>query len=227
MDGMTNPMSAISPLPGPGRTAVLLSAVGAVLAGTAYCQVHALFAGGSRVGIAESLLWSIATLAPWAAALAAFERREPSIAAAVGLAAAAALLSSLVAAALGASGAEALYLRLPFIAVAAGYAGLRISLVKRAPTARAGGETLPCHPADIRLAVAAENYVELRLPHRTLLWRRTMRDAEAALAPHGFVRVHRSYIVPRSRIASANSTALETTDGERLPISRPYRSRLG
>jgi len=34
-------------------------------------------------------------------------------------------------------------------------------------------------------------------------------------------------LAPRSRILSATSTAPQTTDGDRLPISRHYRSRLG
>lgn len=217
-------MTAIRPaeLATPRAVAV----VAAVVAATLYCQAHALVTGGARVSVGESLLWAGATLAPWFAALALFERREPSIRAAVMLAAAATLASAGAIALLAGDAAAGLYARLPTLPAAAIYAWLRIEMQRQRTPVRAAGEALPCAPADILLASAAENYVELHLPHRTLLWRQTMQAAEAQLAAHGFQRVHRSYLVPRRRIAAVHGRTVELDDGRRVPVSRRYRRVL-
>ena len=47
---------------------------------------------------------------------------------------------------------------------------------------------------------AADNYVELHVGGRTLIRRMTMRDAEHSLGRHGFVRIHRRFLINRNRV---------------------------
>ena len=53
-----------------------------------------------------------------------------------------------------------------------------------------------------------------------------MKDAAAELAPFGFVRVHRSYLVARERVRSRSTQELELSDGTVVPVSRSYRGAL-
>jgi len=206
-----------------------------VAVGAAYCQAHALLVGAPAVPVGFSLLWSAATMLPWAAAAVAFERgvaRRAGPARAVGAALALGGLAVAAAAALaawlGSDLRTELYQRAPALLAVLPYALARArrdaSADEPGPARdRAGGEALPCAPGDILLAAAAGNYVELRLRGRTLLWRQTMRDAERRLGP-GFVRVHRSYLVPRSRVAAVRAGAVELEGGDRVPVSRRYRA---
>jgi len=209
------------------RPTTPLLALAAIAGAALYCRAHALVIGADPIGFGASLLWALATFSPWILALAAFERREPQLWRAGLLALAAATAASAAASFLGSEFAPSLYARLPLVPIAVGYAVLRVRLQQQVPPVRAAGDELPCVPADIRLARSAENYVELELPHRRLLWRQTMQRAEAQLAPHGFVRVHRSFLVPRAGIAAIDSAAVELHDGRRVPVSRRYRAQLG
>lgn len=88
--------------------------------------------------------------------------------------------------------------------------------------------TGPLRAADVDRVVAAGNYVELRVGQRTVLWRRPLKEVEALLAPHGFVRVHRSVLVRRDLVRSVEGSpsgalSLTLADGERLPVGRQFR----
>lgn len=66
---------------------------------------------------------------------------------------------------------------------------------------RDGSRVVLLRPDEIDWVSSAGNYVELHGSFGSQLARRTMADIEAALAPHGFVRVHRSHLVRRAAIA--------------------------
>jgi DNA-binding LytR/AlgR family response regulator len=70
---------------------------------------------------------------------------------------------------------------------------------------------LPIPPDRIKLVRGAGNYAELEAAERTLLLRATLSQVEALLAAHGFVRISRSIIIPKRRIA-----AMETRGGRRV-----------
>ncbi len=96
---------------------------------------------------------------------------------------------------------------------------------------RDGSRTLWLAPDDIERAEAAGNYVELHGPERPILYRQTLATLEILLAPHGFVRIHRSRLVRRSAITAITSTAsgdFEATlaSGERVGGSRRFRDGL-
>ena len=67
---------------------------------------------------------------------------------------------------------------------------------------RDGSRLVMLRPDEIDWVSAAGNYVELHGSFGSELARRTMADIEATLAPHGFVRVHRSRLVRRAAIAA-------------------------
>ena len=86
-------------------------------------------------------------------------------------------------------------------------------------------------PADwIDWIRAAGNYVEIRVDGRTILKRMTMAQAEQALAGKAFVRVHRSMLVNRSRIAGLDRSErprhLRLADGSTVKIGEAYRANL-
>lgn len=91
--------------------------------------------------------------------------------------------------------------------------------------------TGPLRAADVERVVAAGNYVELRVGQKTVLWRRPLKEVEALLAPHGFVRVHRSVLVRRDRVRAVEGSpsgalSLTLADGERLPVGRQFREAV-
>lgn len=103
----------------------------------------------------------------------------------------------------------------------------------RTPSASAAAprepEELP--PADwIDWVRAAGNYVEIRVAGRSTLKRMTMAQAEQALAGKAFIRIHRSMLVNRSRIAGRDRCErprhLRLTDGSVVKVGEAYRSNL-
>ena len=76
---------------------------------------------------------------------------------------------------------------------------------------------------------AADNYVEIHAGGRLSMRRMTLREAERALAPHGFARIHRRYLVNRERIRSVRlnpSRTVELSCGRKLPVGRAYAANL-
>jgi DNA-binding LytR/AlgR family response regulator len=99
-----------------------------------------------------------------------------------------------------------------------------------------GQATIRALPSSIRAAKAAGNYVEFHLGDgRRPLMRTPMQDVEARLAPFGFVRTHRSWLVNRAHVREiakdgAGGAELTLDDGLVVPVSRRYaeaRASLG
>ena len=91
--------------------------------------------------------------------------------------------------------------------------------------ARAGRE-LPLLPRQIDWVSAAGNYVELRAGARTIIHRSSIAAMESELVPHGFVRIHRSLLVSRERIAKVRPQDIILHDGTHLKIGKRYRTAL-
>lgn len=74
---------------------------------------------------------------------------------------------------------------------------------------------------------AMDNYVKIfTTDGRTVVTQMSMKSLETML-PHGhFVRVHKSYIVPRHRIESYSRTLLTLTGGTKIPVGRAYADKL-
>ncbi len=93
---------------------------------------------------------------------------------------------------------------------------------------RDGGGAVFLAPGDILFVEAAGNYVEFHTTTRTHLVRGTLASWEARLTARGFVRVHRSRLLNRTRMASLKPTLsgdFEVTldNGRTLIGSRRYR----
>jgi DNA-binding LytR/AlgR family response regulator len=96
---------------------------------------------------------------------------------------------------------------------------------------RDGGAAVFLAPGDISHVEAAGNYVEFHTAAKTHLVRGTLASWEARLVARGFIRVHRSRLVNRAKIAALKPTPsgdLEITlsDGRTVVGSRRYRAVL-
>jgi len=93
-----------------------------------------------------------------------------------------------------------------------------------------GGERVQL--ADVQWVSAADNYIELHLPPRSLLERATL--AEALTRPGWaarFLRVHRSHAVNSAHVQrierlGSGEAVLTLSSGETLRVSRGYRAAL-
>ena len=224
----------------PLRGAPLLLAVLIVwAAGAAYCHGYErlLRGGGSWPG---SFLWSAVAVLPW---LALFEwsktsrgkkvvaRLDQLALLLVGTALASVALELAMDALAGATSrpvALLLLRRLPAIG-----ACLILILWSRA---RSRGDDSEAPELDIRelagsidWVAAADNYVEIHAGGRLSMRRMTLREAERALAPHGFMRIHRRFLVNSDRIRAVRlngSRSVELACGRKLPVGRAYAANL-
>ncbi len=104
----------------------------------------------------------------------------------------------------------------------------------------AGDETLAVHGsgrirlvriADIDYLEAQGDYVAIHAAGRALMMRTTLADMEERLRPKGFLRIHRSQVVNKTRVVELK--ALDNgeydvilRDGSQLKLSRSYRAAL-
>jgi two-component system LytT family response regulator len=84
---------------------------------------------------------------------------------------------------------------------------------------------------DIRWIGAEENYVRICAGSESHLLRETMARLEKRLDPEMFLRVHRSAIVNLQFVKEVRSDAdgestVVMISGEKIPMSRGYRSRI-
>ena len=207
------------------------------VAGALYCSGYEALSTGYD-NWPGSLIWSAAAVLPW---LALFEwskssagrrvlSRWSALAAVLVGTAAASLLLEYAANAVAGDGQTpillALMRRLPAI-------GISIVLVLWAqaagPAAYDPDPELDALASSIDWLSAADNYVELRMGGRVVMRRMTMREAERALARRGFVRIHRRYLVNRSRIVEVRGNgdkAVRLQGGTELPVGSRYASNL-
>jgi two-component system LytT family response regulator len=85
--------------------------------------------------------------------------------------------------------------------------------------------------SDIRWISAEENYVRISTQGETHLLRETMAHLEEKLDPNMFLRVHRSSIVNLQHVKEVRTEAdgeyaVVLVNGEKLTMSRGYRSRI-
>lgn len=96
---------------------------------------------------------------------------------------------------------------------------------------REGATAVFLPPADILYLEAAGNYVEVHTSGRTHLVRGTLAAFEQKLAPHRFVRAHRSRLVNRARVRALKPTPsgdveISFDDGRTIMASRRFRAGL-
>lgn len=96
---------------------------------------------------------------------------------------------------------------------------------------RDGVRTVWLRADDIERVEAAGNYVELHTGAGSLLHRATLAAVAEALAPHGFVRIHRSRLVRRTAITAMTTTPsgdfeAQLTSGAIVTGSRRFRAAI-
>jgi len=97
---------------------------------------------------------------------------------------------------------------------------------------RSKGRILFLPIAEIRWIGAEENYVRICAGKESHMLRNTMANFETKLDPEVFLRVHRSAIVNLQHVkefrtdGSDGECFVMMSDGQKLPVSRGYRSRI-
>jgi hypothetical protein len=210
----------LKPLP------AMIAAAAVMVAIALYCLSYAAFAGRAESPL-EAIAWAVTNVLPW---LAAFEIAKhfprPAGKSAV---LAAALIVSLAMQWLLADGADSLGFelvrRLPGLCATG--ALMFVGSLKRPDrgTVNDVGE-LPLAPAQLDWIAAAGNYVELHGCGRILLFRASLAAVEQRLRGHGFVRIHRSTIVRRERIARVRPADVVLSDGTSLRTGKRFRASL-
>lgn len=74
---------------------------------------------------------------------------------------------------------------------------------------------------DIDLIEGLDDYIRIHLPPRPVLTLMTLKSLQEKLPAHEFVRVHRSYIVPVSKIESYGKSKIRVA-GREIPIGSSY-----
>lgn len=197
--------------------------VAAALVVALYCVGYSRLAGDEET-LPQSLGWAVVNICPWLVALEAAKRALGwSAAAAVLLTAG--LFSVALGFLLGIGGSNfefEIWRRLPPLAALAALVTLLRSGVATRPTSA----EVPLLPRQIDWVRAAGNYVELRADKRTIVHRSPIGSIERELAGHGFVRIHRSTLVRRDRIARVRTEDVVLHDGTHLKIGKRYRAAL-
>ena len=215
LDLLRRPLSISILLPGVVAGALLVAV---------YCVGYTALAGQPET-FGEALGWAVANVLPWLLAIEA-GKRVPLWLAVGGILTVALFASILLGYLLAISNdplAFEAWRRVPALAATGGLVVLLRSRLGRAD--RANGE-IPLLPRQIDWVRAAGNYVELRASGQTVVHRSSISAAERRLADHGFVRIHRSTLVRRDRIARIRPHDVILTDGTHLKVGKRYRATL-
>ncbi|MBQ5508712.1 MAG: LytTR family transcriptional regulator, partial [Muribaculaceae bacterium] len=74
---------------------------------------------------------------------------------------------------------------------------------------------------------AMDNYVKIFIVDgKPVITQMSMKSLETMLPESDFVRVHKSYIVPRHRINTYSRSQLTLTGGTTIPVGRAYAGKL-
>ena len=207
---------------------LMLAVVGVSAAVALYCLGYTALAGRPET-VSGAVTWSLVNIAPWIVALEFAKRARgmPGAASALALGFATSLLLGLLLTAAPEGATFEAWRRLPaLLAVASIAMALHWGKRRAERTASAANDPLPLLPGQIDWVQAAGNYVELRAAGRTVVHRSSISAAERDLANHGFVRIHRSTLVRKDRIARVRPHDVILTDGTHLKIGKRYRATL-
>ena len=209
------------PLPLPALAAAVAAAAFVV---AAYCIAYTALAGRPETP-AQALAWAVANICPWLVAIEG-GKRATNLPEAGGILAAAFVGSVALGYLLDSNNQPVFFeviRRLPALIASGAAIGLLRSQIGR--QSQESGE-IPLLPRQIDWVRAAGNYIELRTGQRTIIHRSSITAAERNLAEHGFVRIHRSTLVRRDRIARVRPQDVILTDGTHLKVGKRYRATL-
>jgi hypothetical protein len=205
----------------PGRLLALAGAVTLTVA--LYCVAYTALAGRPD-SYPQALGWAIANICPWLIALEVGKRLETWTTVALTLAAA--LIVSLAFGYILGVSAEPLLFEAVRRVPALGASAVAIGLLRSRVGQKTSSQPMKLLPRQIDWVRAAGNYVEVRAGGTTIVQRASIGLVERELATHGFVRIHRSTLVRRDRIARIRPQDVVLHDGTHLPVGKRYRAAL-
>jgi len=82
-------------------------------------------------------------------------------------------------------------------------------------------ELLKINLRDINFIEALDDYIKIHIKPMPILTLMTLKGVLEKLPPHEFIRVHRSYIVPISKITKFSKTKI-SLEGKEIPIGTSY-----
>lgn len=92
-------------------------------------------------------------------------------------------------------------------------------------TFRCDNKTVSLFLQDLLYLEAKGNYLELHSRDGIYRIRETMAAAQRELAPCGFVRIHKGFLVNQQVVYTVGADTCSLTDGTILPIGRSYREQ--
>ena len=95
----------------------------------------------------------------------------------------------------------------------------------RALNIRTGRRTVRVDLPEIRYAESLSDYVKIHTAAQTHASKLRISDLEEQLAPHGFLRIHRSFVVAVRHVEAFTPKEVQVA-GQRLPVSRTYRKQV-
>jgi len=79
--------------------------------------------------------------------------------------------------------------------------------------------------ADIRYIESLKDYVKIVCTDTSIVTHESLSNLESYIQPHGFLRIHRSFVVAINKIRSFDAESVFLDDKE-LPISRTYKKSV-
>ena len=94
------------------------------------------------------------------------------------------------------------------------------------------GQNIRVEPSQIEYVSAEAEYIRLHIGERSLLHRQSISAFEEEMADQGFVRVHRSFIVPARHCVQTSRTSwgglqVHLRNGAVIPVGRKFKDKLG
>jgi len=90
---------------------------------------------------------------------------------------------------------------------------------------KSGYEQVKIDLGDLQYVESVGNYIRFHFPTQTIVSRLTMTEAEALLSVSAFIRVHRSFIVAKTKITKVDKRSVWLKDLE-IPIGASYTTEI-
>lgn len=90
---------------------------------------------------------------------------------------------------------------------------------------RANRQVVKLPVGDIRYIESLSDYVKIHTSNRSIVSKQRISHLEDRLIPHGFLRIHRSFLVPVAKITAFTTEEVQLGD-RTLPIGRTYRQAV-
>jgi two-component system, LytTR family, response regulator len=91
---------------------------------------------------------------------------------------------------------------------------------------RADRKIYPINIADIAYVEGLKDYVKIYFDSRNMMiFKETLSSLQQKLTPHGFLRCHKSYLIPIAKIKAYNAEGIEMKDAF-IPVGRSYKEEV-